>query len=77
MENEDSLTLLPESHGVRTIALPRTQPHVSHTIIFVFWFDSKPQVEQLILSLIELKEKDKLTLTNVGVYIHPAGICSW
>ena len=77
MENEDCLTSAPSKSWSEDNRFLRTQLHVSHTIIFVFWLDSKPQVEQLILSLRELKEKDKLTPTNVGVNIHPAVICSW
>lgn len=44
----------------------KAQPHLSHTIILVFWFDLNFRRDQLISSLIETKEKDKWTPTNMG-----------
>lgn len=42
------------------------QPRLSHIIILVFWFDFNFKGDQLISSLIEMKEKDKRTPTNMG-----------
>ena len=66
-EKEETLwVLLPDRKEVKSKALHRTQSHLSHTIILIFWFDLNPKGDQLIPLLAEPREKDKLTPANRG-----------
>lgn len=60
------LSSLPRRSWDEDKTVHGAQPHLSHTIIFVFWFGLNFKGDQLISSLTEMREEHKRTPANMG-----------